>query len=440
MSDLERELKWLAEALELRFQQYFALPDSPLTPRTLSDLPPPEFETAASPWAAFLAQSRPSLAERLALGLALAPLLRPQLLDFFFTKNATFDRRFAEFGGNVAGDTFEPTVETLAFVLGGASIAARVDSLAASASDSSLVAGGLLRDAAVAGEHRIRMPLRLTEDAFTHWVLGERRSPDFGAEFPAQLVETGLDWEDLVLHPGTLRRVQEIETFIRHGRTLMEDWGMRRHLRPGFRALFYGPPGTGKTLTAALLGKLTKRSVFRIDLSLVVSKYIGETEKNLARLLDRAQRADMILFFDEADALFGKRTEMKDAHDMHANQQVAYLLQRIETFDGIAILASNLKDNLDGAFARRFESVIYFPLPGPEERLRLWRGGWSSRARLDPDIDLEAIAQQYKLSGGDIINIIRIVSLAAVADGQRAITGRELQQAVRRELMKEGRA
>src|SRR5207237_3855098 len=134
-----------------------------------------------------------------------------------------------------------------------------------------------------------------------------------------------------------------------------------------------------KTLTATVLGKVTERQVYKVDLSSVVSKYIGETEKNLASLFDRAEHKEWVLFFDEADALFGKRIEAKDAHDRYANQEVSFLLQRIEVFDGIAILASNRKENLDDAFTRRFESIIYFPLPRPEERLRLWRQGFSPK-------------------------------------------------------------
>ena len=142
--------------------------------------------------------------------------------------------------------------------------------------------------------------------------------------------------------------------------------------------LFHGPPGTGKTLTAGLLGKIAQKDVYRIDLSMVISKYIGETEKNLARLFDKAERKDWILFFDEADSLFGKRGQVKDAHDKYANQEVSYLLQRVEAYNGLVILASNFKNNIDEAFLRRFQSIIYFPLPAKEElELGLgWRVSW----------------------------------------------------------------
>jgi SpoVK/Ycf46/Vps4 family AAA+-type ATPase len=243
-----------------------------------------------------------------------------------------------------------------------------------------------------------------------------------------------------VLHPGTQRQIEEIETWIQYGDTLMNDWQMAPKLRPGFRSLFYGPPGTGKTMTACLLGKSTGRDVYRVDLSLVVSKYIGETEKNLARVFDQAQHKGWILFFDEADALFGKRSETRDAHDRYANQEISFLLQRVETFDGIAILASNQRENLDDAFARRFESIIYFPMPRPEERLRLWRQGISPKAKLEEGLDLAGVARDHTLSGGSIMNVIRYASLQALKSGDSIITADDIMQGIRREYAKEGKA
>jgi hypothetical protein len=439
-SDLERELAWFTRILDLRFQRYFHQGEAPPDPRTLTDLPPPAVGDSRSPWAELLRERPPSLVERLALVLALVPPLRPQLLDVFFTKNATFDRRFTEFGGLMHDDGFEPTGETLAFVLGGGSLEARASVSELLDPEHPLVRGDILRPVPLHRDQPLmKAPLRLSPDYLSLFTAGRRPRPALGVDFPAQRLETSLAWTDLVLHPGALKQIQEIQTFILHGPTLLHDWGMAARLRPGYRALFHGPPGTGKTLSAALLGKLTGRDVYRIDLSLVVSKYIGETEKNLARVFDRAQQRDWILFFDEADALFGKRSETKDAHDRYANQEIAYLLQRIESFDGIVILASNLRDNVDDAFTRRFESVVYFPLPGPSERRRLWAEGFSAKARLDASVDLDALARDYELSGGAIMNVIRQVSLAAIAEGERGIGMEDMVRGVRRELAKEGR-
>jgi len=180
---------------------------------------------------------------------------------------------------------------------------------------------------------------------------------------PAQRITTELEWDDLVLSVQAMKALEEIVVWTMHRQTALEDSRMKRRLQPGFCSLFYGPPGTGKSLAAALLGKRTRLEVYRVDLSRVVSKYIGETEKNLARLFAQAESNNWILFFDEADALFGKRTEVSDAHDRYANQELVYLLQRIEDYPGIVILASNLNENIEETFARRFQSVIHFPLP-----------------------------------------------------------------------------
>jgi AAA+ superfamily predicted ATPase len=440
LADLEQDLAWLTLALNVRFNLYFGREGPPATAIPLYDLSPPELGDSSSTYAIFVRESAQSFTDRVALILAMVPHLRPQLLDVFFTKNATFDRRFTEFGGVRTDDGFEPTVETLAFLLGGTSLEARIRAARVLDPEHPLVARAVLRAPAGSHEQRVmKAPLQMTPEWLALLTTGKRLRPTLGVDFPAQRIETSLSWDDLILHPGTQRAIEEIQTFIEHGDTLMRAWGMAARLRPGYRALFHGPPGTGKTMSAALLGRLTGRDVYRIDLSLVVSKYIGETEKNLARVFDRAQQQGWILFFDEADALFGKRSETKDSHDRYANQEVAYLLQRIESFDGIAILASNLRDNLDDAFSRRFESIVYFPVPRPAERLRLWQRGFSSKARLAKGVRLEVIAREFELSGGSIMNVIRQVSLEAIAGGERQIEHDDIVKAVRRELAKEGK-
>ena len=176
--------------------------------------------------------------------------------------------------------------------------------------------------------------------------------------FP-QRMTTELEWADLVLSSEVMRQVEEIAVWL-------EDSRVEGGTKPGFSSLFAGPSGTGKTLAAALLGKRARLDVFRVDLSRVISKHIGETEKNLARIFDQAERNNWILFFDEADALFGKRTQVADAHDRFANEEVNYLLQRIEQYSGLVILALNMNDGIDKAFARRFRLVIHFPVHGKD--------------------------------------------------------------------------
>lgn len=171
----------------------------------------------------------------------------------------------------------------------------------------------------------------------------------------AKKITTTQSWDDLVLDGEVIKQLEEVMSWIKRGND--------NKLKSGYRCLFYGPFGNGKTLSAGLLGKATGRDVYRIDLSMVISKYIGETEKNISKIFDRAENKNWILFFDEADALFGKRTSIRDAHDKYANQEISYLLQRIEEFNGVVILSTNLKTNIDRAFLRRLRSIIQFPIP-----------------------------------------------------------------------------
>lgn len=192
-------------------------------------------------------------------------------------------------------------------------------------------------------------------------------------------------------------------------------------------------------MTVSLLGKSTGLDVYRIDLSMVVSKFIGETEKNLSNIFDQAEHKNWILFFDEADALFGKRTQTSSANDRYANQEVSYLLQRIEDFPGVVILATNLKANLDEAFSRRFQSMINFPIPSPPQRKKLWEEAFTEKFILAEDVNLDEIAQKYELAGGAIINVLRYVSLIAIKREDNTITKKDLLHSIRKEFSKEGK-
>lgn len=435
--DLENELAWFARLLDARMKHYFTPERAAETP----DLTPPDLSSADSPYAGFVNHYQLSFPERAAVVLALIPHIRPRLLDVFYIKNKQFDRKFTEFGGVFGGPDgdFTPTGETLSFILAGDDLVVRFGLQSLFNDDHFFVKHNILRPTPHGEETQMKAPLGLSDEYLSYFTNGEARRPDFGANFPARFIETQLTWDDLVLQSGTRKQIDEIKTWVEHGQTLLEDWNMATKLRPGHRSLFYGPPGTGKTMTACLLGKSTGRDVYKVDLSLVISKYIGETEKNLGKVFDQAQNKDWILFFDEADALFGKRTETRDSHDRYANQEVSYLLQRIETFDGIAILASNRRENLDEAFARRFESIIYFPMPRPEERLLLWQQGFSKQSQLDKALDLEKIAHEHVLAGGSIMNVIRYASLEALKNERTLIISEDVLQGIRREYAKEGK-
>jgi hypothetical protein len=436
---LERELAWLAAVVDASLRLYF---NCECRFRDVREIEPPSLAPSSSAYAQMVLENSLSFEERAVLALSLAPHVRPQVLDLFLIRNAALDRGFTEFGGVVSGpqEGFRPTLETAAFVLAGSNLDRRL------ALQQSFAPGHFFHDQKVflledtqPGHSLFAAPLRLTPEYLAHLTTGERYRPAFNSAFPAQRITTRLAWSDLILPGHVMEEVEEIRAWIEHRHTLLHGWGLERHVKPGFRSLFYGPPGTGKTLTASLLGKTTALDVYRVDLSLVVSKYIGETEKNLASVFDQAERNDWILFFDEADALFGKRTQASSAHDRYANQEVAYLLQRVEDFRGVVILASNLKGNIDEAFARRFQSMIYFPLPGPDERLRLWRGAFSTQARLEPAVDLARIAEEFEISGGAIVNVLRSSSLATLRHGGDHIRVDDIRQGIRREFRKEGK-
>jgi SpoVK/Ycf46/Vps4 family AAA+-type ATPase len=187
--------------------------------------------------------------------------------------------------------------------------------------------------------------------------------------FPySSLLTSELSWNDMVLDNETMRQVNEIKTWLKESTSVKPGSVLKKKLKSGYRCLFSGPPGSGKKTTAALIGKEFKKDVYKIDLSMVISKYIGETEKNLELLFARAEDKGWILFFDEADALFGKRTNVRDAHDKYANQEISYLLQRIEDYNGLVILATNLKSNIDEAFTRRFQLKLEFPFFASQKR------------------------------------------------------------------------
>jgi hypothetical protein len=273
------------------------------------------------------------------------------------------------------------------------------------------------------------------------WLLGrEGYEPEFSSEFPARRLTTVHGFDDLVLPPDVAERLRLALERIRHRRSVLEVWGLGRHHdnAEGFHILLHGPPGTGKTMAAAVLGREAGLPVYRVDLAMVVSKYIGETEKNLAHVFERAEARDWILFFDEADALFGRRSDVQDARDRYANQEVSYLLQRLESFAGVSILATNILRNVDEAFRRRLHAVIAFPEPTAPERGELWRTLAPAELPLADDVDLGRFADDYALTGGEIRNAVFDAAYRAYADGRR-VTAEHLRGGVRAEYEKSGR-
>lgn len=247
-------------------------------------------------------------------------------------------------------------------------------------------------------------------------------------------------WADIVLPPDRLHQLREMCSQVQYRARVYDEWGFDRKLSlgKGLNVLFAGPSGTGKTMAAEIIASELGLDLYKIDLATVVSKYIGETEKNLQRIFAEAESSNAILFFDEADALFGKRSEVKDAHDRYANVEIAYLLQRMEEYAGITILATNLRTNVDEAFVRRMHFIIEFPFPGERDRRRIWEIIWPVETPRDPALDLELLARRFEITGGTIRNIAVAASFLAAADGQ--VVGMEhLFHATKREYQKLGK-
>ncbi|MGR9101077.1 MAG: ATP-binding protein, partial [Gammaproteobacteria bacterium] len=257
----------------------------------------------------------------------------------------------------------------------------------------------------------------------------------------ASRVSLTYGWDDLVLPEATLKRIRDIVQAVKHRAKVYDDWEMANRVANAnsLTVLFSGASGTGKTMTAGVIAREIGLSLYRIDLAGVVSKYIGETEKNLDRIFNAARRANAILFLDEADALMGKRSEVKDAHDRYANIEVAYLLQKMEEFDGVVILATNLYKNLDQAFSRRMHYIVEFPRPDAVHRERLWRTIFPARMPLGEDVDFRFLATHFGNTGGDIKNIALDAAFLAAQNGQ-VVTMQELIRAMARQMIKQGKA
>jgi hypothetical protein len=247
-------------------------------------------------------------------------------------------------------------------------------------------------------------------------------------------------WGDIVLPEDHIAQLREIVATVRGRPIVLDEWGIGRKLASsrGVTILFSGPPGTGKTMSAEVIAGELGLDLFKIDLSTIVSKYIGETEKNLERIFSEAETSNAILFFDEADALFGKRSEVRDSHDRYANIEISYLLQRMEAYDGVTILATNLRSNLDESFTRRLQFAVDFPFPEEAYRLRIWRTLFPPDVPRAADLDLEWLARRFKLAGGNIRNVIVGAAYLAAYDGGQ-VRMEHMLHSTRRELQKMGR-
>jgi len=397
--------------------------------------PKEEFHGSEGAYIQFVKENTLNKEERLLILLSLAQYLEPLLFTEFKTKTNELCLVQCTKTGLLL-----PTGETFLKLVSGNSISKRIETHGILNTDHLFYRKSVIDLGEVCeGVANLFGVLKLTATYREIFLYNRHSKPRFSPEFPAHPLETDLDWKDLVINPATAERLQEIKAFLDYSKPLREKWGLSKHMKQGYRCLFYGPSGTGKTLAATLLGKHVNREVYRVDMSSVISKYVGETSKNLNALFNTAEDKDWILFFDEGDALFGKRIDTSSADDKNshfANQDIAFLLQRIENYNGLVIVASNFKKNMDDAFSRRFLSVVHFDLLEEELRKQYWLDNIPANAKLGTGIDIALIAKRHPLSQASIINIITRVCLQTIKKDSTEIKSSDLELCIKDELIK----
>jgi hypothetical protein len=435
---LEQLFDWLKKAILWRTKN--------LSNKSYSDLlqaiPLPDIKTLKdSVFNAIVRENDLDEAEQLVLLLSLSPYYIPEFLNSFpegDEKNPEIPHLFLN--KSLINKSKYPSFETAMSLLGGTNICFKQEYFHLFSSGSKLFKEDIIAFPSPAhGEPFTRSNLCPGQSILSNILSGVNRGPEFSHEFPATLITPECSWDELVLDVDTVKQLNELKEWLQFEKYCIDNKISLSRFKNGYKSLFHGPPGTGKTLAASLLGEITGHKVYRIDLSSVVSKYIGETEKNLAKVFDRAAHGKWILFFDEADALFGKRGVTQNAHDRYANQEVSYLLQRFENYEGVSILATNFKENIDTAFYRRFHSIVNFKKPNADERLRLWNVHLPKDFQFAGDINLQEISQSIKLNGAGIYNVMRRSCMKAALNGDRIIKGSDMYESVKLEFAKENK-
>ncbi|HVD97719.1 MAG TPA: ATP-binding protein [Cytophagaceae bacterium] len=425
--DLSRELNWFFACLNT------------ITNTSGSEglITPPQFLDYDGEYTQFVSKHELNIEERFLLMLCLAPHINGQAMEVFRIKGNPYSMMRHE-----KTDSLIPTAETALRLLSSLSYQNKDRYMYLFEPEhifyqKSLIDLGEVESGACVFERK----LQLNSSFIDLFIFNRYRKPRFGPDFPARLLTSHLTWNDLILNPTEQSRLEEMKVSIHLLKKLRTDGQLGKHIRQGYRALFYGESGTGKTLTATLIGKEFERDVYRVDISSVVSKYIGETSKNLEKIFNTAEDKDWILFFDEGDALFGKRSDSNQADNKsahYANQDIAYLLQRIEDYNGLIIVASNLKTNIDKAFARRFEMSIKFDYPTTENCMRLFMENNPTLCPLDPSINIDTIINQYTpITAANIINCLIRGAMLSMKEGNATITSAILNQCFRDEKLKQ---
>jgi len=432
---LQNEIGWLSHKINQRLTHFFDDKE-----KTIEKINPPNLNKDKSNYALFITENCSDETERLIVIFALASYFKPETFDCFLIKNKSLNQNFTEFGGKrneKFGNNFIPSIKTIAFILFGDQISKHFEIQFYFENDHFFRIQNILV-ANQEGNSFLDSTLSLGNEFLQKVTTGKEYKPNYSSDFPATIIKTELDWEDLVLDQNILDEIEIVDTWLRNKKDITKNKILSKKINKGYKCLFHGPPGTGKTLSATLLGKKNKMDIYRVDLSQVVSKYIGETEKNLGSIFDVAENKNWILFFDEAESLFSKRTAVSDSKDKFANQETAYLLQRVENYNGLIILATNLKPNIDQAFSRRLQSVIYYAIPNATQRKRLWRNALNGLVEIS-ESEIDKIAKAYEISGGSIKNVIQFAWLKSKSKNTE-ITIENIKIGIKRELNKDGKS
>ncbi|MFL5764180.1 MAG: ATP-binding protein [Bacteroidia bacterium] len=436
---ISNEISWLNSLLQKRILELDGKTQENIS---FSDFPPPDIANDPSPYSELIHNQQLSSQERLLLITSLIPHISPETFTSRIRdEQSQLKIKYPKLGGyfDTTFANFVPTLQTVVYLLSGDDMSLMLYNHLFLAESALIREQIITLNIVKTSEDDTNMrnyAVQLAPEFVDYLISGKKPRPDFGHAFPATLITTGLDWEQLVVKPAVFSELHRIMLWEQKGKELLSKTNHK--LNSSFTCLFYGPSGSGKTLAVQLLGKTLGIDVFRIDLSMVVSKYVGETEKNLAYLFDRAKGKNWILFFDEADALFGKRTDISDAKDKWANLEMSYLLQRMEEHNGLTILASNLKNNIDTAMSRRFQSVLFFNRPDKRERVQLWKKLLPPPFKYDAKLSFDELGK-YELTGGNITNIIKSACLEAVSRDSELIASQDLADAIMREFNKENR-
>ena len=415
---LNKEMEWLESLISIRCKELFLqgkldfepVEEIPELPKTDSD----------SPYGMIINTYQLQEMDRVLLALGIASAHYPSLFKSFIQIEESSSAFAIDVGGeyNKTNRSFKPTFQTALFLLAGKDLSLWSLYNAKLIAESVLLQNDIIYNRTETDF--IYGKIELDKAYLNYFLSGKKPRLDHGTYFPGSLYESDLTLDDIVLEPMVREQIKPIGQYIK----ALESGFFKsneHHFKSGFIALFYGAPGTGKTMLAGILANTYGIDMYHVDLSQVVSKYIGETEKNLEILFNRLQGKNCMLFFDEADSLFGKRSDVKDAHDRYANQEVSYLLQRIEKFDGLTVLASNFENNMDEAFKRRIDLSINIIRPTEATREALWKQYLPKNVMFESEAFLKHLAKDYSYTGSNIRNIMKNVAIALHNEGGKSI-------------------